>query len=88
MENNVSLFIGVVATYDPDGQIIWGLDENGEHQRIADVRGWGAIQNLFKSKNGKIDSDKAMEFQDEMGKWIADAINEKLEREKQSQVKQ
>ena len=49
---------------------------------IADLRGWGAIQNLFKLKGGAIDFEKAEKFQDDLGQWIADAINEKLEREK------
>ena len=43
---------------------------------ILDVRGWGAIQKLFKGN-----SQKAVDFQDELGAWFVDAINEKLERE-------
>lgn len=39
---------------------------------IADIRGWGAIQQLFKKE------EDAARFQDELGKWIADAINQKL----------
>lgn len=68
-------FIGDKATYDMWGQIIWG--NNGEEmQMLLDVRGWGAIQNLFD------DEDKAADFQDKLGKWYVEAINEKLEREK------
>lgn len=66
------------AKYDSMGQKIWGVDKDGGHQMIADLRGWGAIQNLFKDKKGVIDMEKAEKFQDEMGEWIADAINEKL----------
>lgn len=40
---------------------------------IAEVRGWGAIQNLFKTQK------EAADFQDELGKFIADAINYKLD---------
>jgi len=75
-------FIGEKATYDNFGQFIWAVDKNGHHQKLADLRGWGAIQNLFANKDGTIDFDKAGKFQDEVGAWIADAINEKLEREK------
>ncbi len=39
---------------------------------IVSVRGWGAIQHLFKTKKDQ------EEFQDELGKFIQDAINEKL----------
>jgi hypothetical protein len=36
----------------------------------------GAIQKLFKGN-----AQKASDFQDELGAWFVDAINEKLERE-------
>jgi hypothetical protein len=78
----VTDFIGVKATYDNYGQYIWGVDKEGGHQKLADLRGWGAIQNLFKTDTDLIDIDKASIFQDEVGKWIVDAINEKLAREK------
>lgn len=77
-EQTVESFIGEKATYDSEGQKIWG--NKGKHvQMIADLRGWGAIQNLFKDKGGSIDMEKAENFQDKLGHWIADAINEKLE---------
>jgi hypothetical protein len=78
----VTDFIGVKATYDEYGQFILGVDKDGGHQKLADLRGWGAIQNLFKTKGGLIDEEKAASFQDEFGRWLVDAINEKLERER------
>ena len=78
----VTDFIGVKATYDEYGQYIWAVDKNGGNQKLADLRGWGAIQNLFKTKGGLIDEEKAASFQDELGRWLVDAINEKLERER------
>lgn len=78
-------FFGVNVVYDKMGQYIWGVDKEGGHQKIADLRGWGAIQNLFKTKKGEIDFDKAAVFQDEIGQWIVDAIKEKIEREKQQE---
>lgn len=76
----VTDFIGEEATSDCGR--IWGVDKTGGLQMVAEIRGWGAIQNLFKLKGGGIDVEKAEAFQDELGKWIVDAINEKLEREK------
>ena len=67
-------FIGEKATYDEWGQIIWG-HKGEDMQMLLDLRGWGAIQQLFK------DQDKAANFQDELGQWIAEAINEKLQKE-------
>ncbi len=48
-------------------------------QLIGQIRGWGAIQNLFKDSKGAIDMKAAADFQDEIGNFIADAINEKLQ---------
>lgn len=72
---------GEKIVYDPQGQMIYGVDKNDGITRIADVRGWGAIQQLFKDAKGNYDLDKAGEFQDKIGQFIADAINEKLERD-------
>ena len=78
----VTDFIGVKAKYDEIGQFIWGIEKDGGHQKLADLRGWGAIQNLFINKDKTIDFDAATSFQDELGRWIVEAINEKLERER------
>jgi len=61
--------------YDEFGTHIWNKDKEGDIQKVADIRGWGAIQNLFKTQK------EAEEFQDEVGKFIADAINEKVQRD-------
>jgi hypothetical protein len=61
--------------YDEFGTHIWNKDKEGDIQKVADIRGWGAIQNLFKTQK------EAEEFQDKVGKFIADAINEKVQRD-------
>ncbi len=58
------------------------MDKNDGLHAFLDVRGWGRIQNLHKEKGGSINMEAASKFQDEVGQWITDAINEKLEREK------
>ena len=71
------------AKYDEFGSgYIWGINEKNEHEMLADidkngvrVRGWGAIQNMFKSE------EEAEQFQDMVGRFVADAINEKIERD-------
>ena len=60
------------AEYDPHGQMIFAVQPDGNKQLLLDVRGWGHIYNLFP------EGDQASEFQDELGRWIADAINQKL----------
>jgi hypothetical protein len=77
----VTDFIGNEVTYDKDGQYLWGTTEKDGMQMVGEIRGWGAIQNLFKTPKGSIDFDAAMKFQDELGEWIADAINQKLKSE-------
>ena len=75
-------FLGEKVRFDEFGSgYFWAEDKGNGDQMIAEIRGWGAIQNLFKNKNGSIDFKKAEKYQDDLGKWIAEAINEKLERE-------
>jgi len=61
--------------YDEHGTHIWNKEKDGGSQLIADVRGWGRIQNEFKTE------EQAFQFQDEVGKFIADSIKEKIERD-------
>lgn len=72
MEKQLIEFIGK-AQYDQEGQLIWG-NKSGGLQMLCEVRGWGAIQHLFKSQ------EEAGKFQDYMGQFIAEAINEKIEK--------
>ncbi len=61
----------VKAKFDEHGGgYIFGGKDGG--QMIAEVRGWGAIQHLFKTL------PEAEQFQDDLGRFIADAINDKL----------
>ena len=49
---------------------------DNSNKMIADVRGWGWIQKL----------DDGRLIQDEMGEFIAEAINEKIMREKNDKI--
>ncbi len=60
--------------YDQWGQYLWAKHDDG-NQLIGEVRGWGALQNEFKTEI------EAAVFQDEVGKFIAEAINEKVQRD-------
>lgn len=60
--------------YDDYGQYLWANHDDG-NQLIGEVRGWGALQQEFKTEV------EAEAFQDEIGKFIADAINEKVKRD-------
>lgn len=67
--------------YDAFGQRLWSKqDEDGGSQMIGEIRGWGAIQQLFGTHK------ECVEFQDEVGKFIADAINEKVKRKMAEEV--
>mgnify|MGYP006935490447 CR=1 FL=1 len=62
--------------YDEYGTHIWNKeDAEGGSQLVADVRGWGRIQNEFKTQ------DEAAKFQDEVGRFIVEAIKEKIQRD-------
>jgi hypothetical protein len=83
----IKSFIGDRVYYDEyGGGYIWGVvgkrevvqmiaqvEDVEEENAVVNIRGWGAIQNL---KNLPCSPDQ---FQDELGKFIAEAINEKLE---------
>lgn len=78
-------FINGKVTYDKyDGQCFCINDANGGVQMLAELRGWVAIQNLFmadgKNSGKYIDLEAAGDFQDKVGEFIAEAINEKIER--------
>ena len=61
--------------YDEFGHYLWSKQSSdGGSQMIGEVRGWGALQNEFNTM------EEASKFQDEVGKFIADAINEKVQR--------
>lgn len=82
----VTDFITGQVEYDNDGQYFWIKDLNGKIQMLAELRGYGAIQNLKKGKGAidKLTVNEANDFQDMVGRWVAEAINEKLERESAS----
>ncbi len=62
--------------YDQWGQYLWSRqDGEGGSQMVGEIRGWGALQNEFETEI------EAGVFQDEVGKFIAAAINEKVQRD-------
>jgi hypothetical protein len=78
--SDIIKFIGERVRFDDfGGGYFWGEQPNGGEQMIAEIRGYGAIQNLFLNESG-CDINKANQFQDDLGRFIADAINEKIER--------
>jgi len=61
------------SQYDEHGQLIFRGSDSNNLQQFLDVRGWGAIQNMgFKTMK------EAEAFQDKVGQWVSDVINEKL----------
>jgi len=76
-------FIGESVRFNDFGAgYFWGKKPNGGEQIIAKVRGYGSIQNLFLDKKKGCDFEKANQFQDDLGRFIAEAITEKIERER------
>jgi len=61
--------------YDENGANIWNRESDGDDQLVACVRGWGRIQNEFKTET------EAADFQDEVGRFITEAIIEKIKRD-------
>jgi len=59
--------------YDENGVQILNKDADGKIQLIADIRGWGRLQNEFENIS------EAADFQNEVGRFITEAIREKME---------
>ena len=87
-QKEIKEFIGVAKYDEWGGGYIWGNTQSGNQMiaqvdefpdktyevvnEILSIRGWGAIQGMFP------DLKSAEEFQNELGKFIAEAINDKL----------
>ena len=66
--------------YDEFGQYLWSKqDTDGGSQMIGEIRGWGALQHCFETE------EEASKFQDEVGRFIVEAIREKIERDEQQE---
>lgn len=73
MEKEIKEYLAGIYFDEGSGMF---FSKDGNH--VADVRGWGKIQNMFLNADKSINYEKAEQFQDQLGKWIADAINQKL----------
>lgn len=83
MEELIKQYLGEVYYDELGGGYIWGKNQNKEIQMVAEIpevregenvvsiRGWGAIQNMDLPCTPE-------DFQDAIGHFICDAINEKL----------
>lgn len=90
----IKKFIGHAKYDEWGGGYIWGSNPKGNQMiaqiddfpdktyevvnEVLSIRGWGAIQKMFPSITD------AEQFQDELGRFIADAINEKIQRDEKS----
>lgn len=69
--NEIINFIGSKVYYDEQSQYI--MAEGGKANVFLELRGWGAITStIYKNEND------AAKFQDRIGKWVVDAVNDKL----------
>lgn len=67
--------------YDEFGTHIWNRETaDGGSQLVAEIRGWGRLQNEFATLK------ESEEFQDEVGRFIVEAIREKIERLKRNKL--
>lgn len=64
---------------DKEGVYIWANDAFGSDAMLVQCRGWGYLTGRGKAL--ALDPDSACDAQIKTLKFIADAINEKLERE-------
>jgi hypothetical protein len=65
--------------YDEYGTHICNKEQDGGNQLVADIRGWGRLQNEFNTQK------EAEKFQNEVGEFIVQSIREKIERDFKSE---
>ena len=75
---DVKDFLNGEVIFDPNSQYFWVVDPVRGPKIFCELRGWGSIEVMFRDKS----QADAINYQDSLGRWIAEAINEKLEREK------
>lgn len=73
-------FIGSKVEYHRSSQMIWASGSDNGAELLLNVRGWGSIKNQFETY------EETADFQDKLGHWIAEAINEKLKRENNDNI--
>lgn len=75
----ITYLINGEVSYDKfGGQYFWIKKPDGGLLMLAEMRGWGQIQNMFPmTKEGQ---ESAAKYQDMVGDFIAEAINEKIQR--------
>ena len=71
----------IKAKYSKKDKVVYGINKNKKLIPILSVRAWEEIQTLFMISDTKYNYDKAVKYQDKLGKFIADAINEKISTE-------
>jgi len=76
---NVEKFLEGAIFYEEDTQTIWLVQKSDKTEiPIADIRGWSFFSNEL------MDFGEAVKTQDALGNFIADAIKEKLLRDKKT----
>jgi hypothetical protein len=80
-ENNLNKpkitdFIKGKVSYDNYGQYLWVNLIDDDKFMLGKIRGWGDLISSFKN----LSTDQLAEFQEQIGQFVADAINEKIEK--------
>lgn len=73
VDKKVSEYIKGEVLYGYGTSIWFNVDKNGGVQKVLDIRGWGHLSTTM----GDSEAEK---FQDEIGEFVAEAINEKLKK--------
>lgn len=83
-KNKIINYLGVDKTeikYNPDEKVIW-LIRPTYNCMIVELKGLNGVQGECFYDNNRYDLDEAHELHHKIGEFIAEAIKEKIEREK------
>ena len=76
----VKKYIGKKTVFYPNGTHIWGVDEKGGHLPLLEIKFGKVIQDAFTTPKGDLNEMAMQSFQNRIGEFIMDSINEKLAR--------
>lgn len=78
---NIKRFINGRVIYDEEEHKLWIVEPSGNHKQLTKIDSFSNVRNMFVTPS-RNDEYGAVKYQDDLGKWISDAINEKINNER------
>lgn len=77
----IKKYLGKGVIFYPNGTHIWAQDDNGGHISLMDIKIGKTMQDAFTNSRGELNELALQAFQNRLGEFLQDAINEKLRKQ-------